>query len=261
MKRQEEAHRAEQSELGKINAELSKRVESITTRQRSLHAAESTERGNALRMLRDQHLETQLANHRVGSRKLAGIGDNLIWNLNQNGIRTAADFTSVSMRQSSSGRYRREVAYIQLRTGRAVHVEGIGPKKARTLDGWRRSLESQARASQPTRLPAAQDSAITQKYATQRQNLANEEQTVRSEASQGGSGVRRKWQATQAELLRELQAIRQQAAHGRAALDRQIVEARRDVSAADWRLALARRELDAYARVRYRNYLKRILTG
>jgi Protein kinase domain len=260
-KRQDEARRTEQSELGKITADLSRRMDDITARQRSLQAAESRERGNALRLLQDQHVQAQLAAHRVGSRKLAGIGDKLISNLNRYGIRTAADFTGVSMSQSYSGRYPREVAHIHLRTSRAVHVEGIGPEKAWTLDRWRQSLESQARASQPTRLPTAQDRAIVQKYTTQRQSLANEEQTARAEATRRSSDVRQRWQTTQAELLRQLQAIRQRAAQSRAALDRQITEARREASSADWRLALARRELDAYARVRYRNYLKRIVAG
>src|SRR6266508_78270 len=260
-KRQDEARRAEQSELGKITADLSRWIDNITTRQQSLQAAESRERGNALRLLQDQHVQAHMAAHRVGSRKLAGIGDKLISNLNRYGIRTAADFTGVSMSQSYSGRYTREVAHIHLRTGQAVHVEGIGPEKAWTLDRWRRSLESQARASQPTRLPAAQDRAIVQKYASQRQSLANQEQIARTDATRRSSGVRQRWQTTQAQLLRELQAIRQQAAQSRAALDGQIVEARKEASAADWRLALARRELDAYAGVRYRNYLKRILVG
>jgi hypothetical protein len=260
-KRQDEARRAEQSELGKITADLSRRMDDITARQRSLQAAESRERGNALRLLQDQHVQAQLAAHRIGSRKLTGIGDKLISNLNRYGIGTAADFTGVSMRQSYSGRYAREVAHINLRSGRAVHVEGIGPEKAWVLDRWRRSLESQARASQPTRLSTAQESAIVQRYASQRQILASQEQTARTEATRRSSEARQRWQTTQAQLLRELQTIRQQAAQSRAALDLQIAEARKEAGAADWRLALARRELDAYARVRYRSYLKRILTG
>src|SRR6266540_1496371 len=251
-RRQDEARRSEQAELGKITTDLSRRMDTIAARQRSLQAAESRERGDALRPLQDQHVQARLAAHRVGSRKLAGIGDNLIRNLNQYGIRTAADFTGVSVSRSYSGRYTREVVYIHLRTGRAVHVEGIGPKKARTLDGWRRSIESQARASQPTRLPAAQDRAIVQKYASQRQSLANEEQVARTEANRHSSEARQKRQTTQVQLLRQLQAVRQQAAQSRVALDRQIGEARKEASAADWRLALARRELDAYAGVRYR---------
>jgi len=242
-RRQDEARRSEQAELGKITTDLSRRMDTIAARQRSLQAAESRERGDALRPLQDQHVQARLAAHRVGSRKLAGIGDNLIRNLNQYGIRTAADFTGVSVSRSYSGRYTREVVYIHLRTGRAVHVEGIGPKKARTLDGWRRSIESQARASQPTRLPAAQDRAIVQKYASQRQSLANEEQVARTEANRHSSEARQKRQTTQAQLLRQLQAVRQQAAQSRVALDRQIGEARKEASAADWRLALARREL------------------
>jgi hypothetical protein len=260
-KHRDEAGRDEQSELGKITAGLRIWIDKLTAEQQSLQAAESRERGNALRLLQDQHVQAQLAAHRVGSRKLVGIGDKLISNLNRYGIRTAADFTSVSMSQSYSGRYTREVAYIHRRTGGSVHVEGIGPEKAWTLDQWRRSLESQARASQPTRLPALQDRSIVLKYAGRRQSLANQEQIARADAARRSSEVRQKWQTTQAQLLRELQAIRQQAAQSRAALDGQIVEARKEASAADWRLALARRELDAYARVRYRNYLKRILVG
>jgi hypothetical protein len=260
-KRQEQARRAEQAELGKITADLRRWTDKLTAEQQSVQAAESRERGNALRLLQDQHVQAQLAAHRVGSRKLTGIGDKLISNLNRYGIRTAADFTGVSLSQSYSGRYTREVAHIHLRTGRAVHVEGIGPEKAWTLDQWRRSLESQARATQPTRLPTAQDRLIVLKYASQRQSLTNQEQIARTDATQRSSEVRQRWQTTQAQLLQELQAIRQQAAQSRAALDGQIVEARKEASATDWRLALARRELDAYARVRYRNYLKRILVG
>jgi hypothetical protein len=260
-KRQDEARRTEQSELGKITADLRRWTDKLTAEQQRLQAAESQERGNALRLLQDQHVQAQLAAHRVGSRKLVGIGDKLISNLNRYGIRTAADFTGVSMSQSYSGRYTREVAYIHLRTGRAVHVEGIGSEKAWTLDQWRRSLESHARSSQPTRLPAMQDRGIVQKYASQRQSLANQERLARADATRRSSEVQQKFQTTQAQLLQELQAIRQQAAQSRAALDSQIAEARKETSAADWRLALARRELDAYGRVRYRDYLKRSLIG
>jgi hypothetical protein len=259
--RQEEVRRAEQTQLTKINAELAKRTGNITARRQSLHAAESGDRGTALRVLQDQYVQAELVSQRIGSSKLPGIGQSLIRNLNQMGIHTAADFTGVSIGRTYSGRYSREIAHIHLRSGRSVHVNGIGPKKAQALNGWRRSLESAVRASQPTQLPAAQDNAISQKYASERQRLANEEQTARAQAAQRGLDVRRQSQTSQAELIRRLQSVRQQAAHNRVVLDRQLGEAGKEAGEADWRVAHARRELDAYKDVRYRSYLKRIVTG
>jgi hypothetical protein len=260
-RRQEEVRRAEQTALTKISAELAKRSSDISARQQSLHAAESTERVNAMRLLQDQYVQAQLAARRIDSSKIPGIGESLMWNLSQVGIQTAADFTGVSLGQTYSGRYTRQVAHIHLRNGGLVHVDGIGPKKAQALDGWRRSLESTVRASQPTQLSPTQASAISQKYANQRQSLANEEQTARAQAAQRSTSVRHQSQADQAALVRELQSVRQQAAQRRAVLDRQLGVTGKEFSDADWRLAHARRAFDAYKEVRYRSYLKRIITG
>ena len=101
--RQEEVRRAEQTKLTSINAELAKHLSDINARRQSLHAAEGTERVNALRVVQDQYVQAQLAARSIGSSKIPGIGESLMRNLSQVGIHTAADFTGVSTGQTTQG--------------------------------------------------------------------------------------------------------------------------------------------------------------
>ena len=251
--RADKARAAEKKELADVNTRLASQIQQLQKQRSSLQSSEDREIANTLRLLQEQHVNSYLSRSSISSAKLPGIGPTIVRSLAGNGILTAADFTSVSY--SSGLRGGAQQVLIRLRNGNYVHPNGVGEKKARTLDSWRRSLEMQARATQPSRLPSTHAQAIKTKYIQQRQNLANEEQTAHARAPIELRQISQKWMQTHTSISAELVSARQAFAQERAQVDAQLIAAQKRASATTWQRDLAAREISAHREINYLRYL------
>lgn len=257
--RQAESAKSEREELEAVDLNLQQALASVNQRRHALVRSQTTELARTLRSLQNQHVSSRLAQYYLSSAAITGIGATMKKRLSSAGVRSAADIANVRVTQTGWGRYWQQVAYIEVPGRGNVHVEGIGPKKAALLLAWRRHIDSQLRSSIPNSLPHAQQSAIESRYERDRVALDQEEVVVREGEEQKKDSVRQKSSQERAALVRRLQCAREQLAKKRRPLERQIGEMRRQIPEKEWAVANTQRELLAFRRVNFVEYLKGIL--
>jgi hypothetical protein len=254
-KQAEKARSSEQKELASASKRLQTGIGNVEKRRQRLTKSETSESGAALRSLQSDHVARYLGSQLISSARIPGIGQGVAQSLAAYGIRSAADFTGIHYQTGPRGG--RQV-YLETRYG-PVHPSGVGEKKARDLEGWRRSVEYQARASQPMALPPTQLQAIKMKYTQQRQALADEEQVARAQAAHEQKEISARWAPTHADLSGQLVLIHQKFAQERAQTDAQLAGTHKQADVAVWQRDLAEREVAAYQKVSYRQYLAGIV--
>ena len=255
-KEAEKAKTSEQKELADLEKRFATQLQSLEKQKQRLQSSETTETGRALRTYQQEHMANYLSRASISSARIPGIGQGVVRSLAASGIHNAADFTGLQFQTGPRGG---QQVYIRRRHGIPVHPSGVGEKKARDLDDWRRGVERMAIATQPSSLPAAQAQAIRIKYAQQRQALANQEQVARTQATNDQKQVRQKWTLTHAAISAKIGPTRQAFAQERVQADANLIMAKKQVSTAIWQRDLAERELAAYRNVSYRRYLAGII--
>ena len=156
---------------------------------------------------------------------------------------------------SGSGYYGNEIAYLVIPNGQRLRISGIGPAKARALDGWRRDVENKARAKAPTTLSASESQQIQKKYGAKLKQIGVDELSVRRVAQQEADEIRAQSQQRQARLRTDLQNMRVAAMQRRTELDQQLRQGRTKVTSEQWALARKNREVDAYREITFRRFL------
>jgi hypothetical protein len=252
-KSRDEARKAEQKELTGLDKALASELTKLGKQRQSLQNKETKEIQSALRILREQHVLSCLRAATVRTARIPGIGPGVVSNLAAYGIVSAADFTGLTATASTRGG--RQQIMIKLRTGRLVHPKGVGEMKARMLDAWRKSVEAQARATQPTSLPSGQMDVIRLKYSQQQQVLVNEEQGARVRINRQQGETRQKWASNHSSIAGDLIAARRGFDRERVQIDSRLPSARVTASNAEWQLAMAEREFRSYENVTYIRYL------
>jgi hypothetical protein len=248
----ERAKTSEQKELAGVNARLAAKTQSLDRQRQRLQVDESREIGNTLRVLQQQHVLTHLRVARISSARIPGIGAGLVSSLASYGINSAADFVGLYYQTGPRGG---QQVFIRLRSGSVVHPSGVGEKKARALDNWRRALEARAMTTQPTSLPPAQAQAIKAKYIQQRQLLADQEKAARTQAVNEQDQVRQRWIPNHSAISGQLASTRQAFSRERSQIEQQLVNARKLADTVTWQRELAERDATAYAYIVYWRYI------
>jgi hypothetical protein len=254
-KQAEKAKSSEQKELSQSSKRLQAQIGNLEKQRQRLAASETSETGEALRSLQRDHVARYLSGQLISSAKIPGIGQSLVRSLETYGIRSAADFTGIQYQTGPRGG---QQIYITTRHG-PVHPSGVGDKKAHDLESWRMSVQHRAVRSQPNTLPPAQLQAIRMRYTQQRQALANQEQAGRAQVAHEEREIRVRWASTHAGFSGELTATHQKFAQERAQTDAKLTAAQKDADVALWHRELAEREVAAYHKVSYRQYLAGII--
>ncbi|EST37420.1 hypothetical protein N566_13150 [Streptomycetaceae bacterium MP113-05] len=125
----------------------------------ALAGQRQTTLGRALTSYRKEAIDRELRKIRLHERELTGIGRSLVQALAAHGVRTAADFTGITLIRSS-GKYNNITALINTADGRRVDIKGIGENRARTLDAWRVRQHARVSSRAPSSLPAARHQSI-----------------------------------------------------------------------------------------------------
>ena len=114
-------------------------------------------------------------------------------------------------------------------------------------------------ASQPSALPPAQLQAIRMMYTQQRQALVGQEQAARAQVAGEQSQIAMKWAVAHSSFSDELTTTRQSFARERVKADDALNVARKRANVPAWQRKLAEREVAAYRRVSYGQYLGSIV--
>lgn len=255
-KRAAAARRTEERAIAALDKKHDVLIAKITKQRQSLQARETAEMKRALSALQQQHVDGVLRAATVSSARIPGIGPGVASSLAAHGIRSAADFAGIVYGPGQGGG--RQI-YIRLRNGGRVHPQGVGEKKATSLESWRRSVEARASASKPSSLPAEQASSIRTRFAAEQQDLVAQEGVARSSAASEVQAVRQKWAPIQIGISEEKIAAQGDSAQRRTRAEDNIRRAQEHVTELVWMRVQAERELESYGNVSYRKYLARVV--
>jgi hypothetical protein len=257
-RRSNKAKSSEIKEISNLDKRVTSQFQRLERQKQRLQNVESIEFGNALRSHQQQYVTSYLGRATISSGKIPGIGQGVVSSLAASGICSAADFTGLQYQTGPRGGRQ---LYIRTRHGTLVRPSGVGEKKGRDLDHWRRSLEARAMSTLPSALPTAQAQAITSKYQQQRQELADHEKAFRDQDANDRSATRQRWIQQQAALSGERVATQQAFAQERSQVNHQLTDIERQAAASAWQQELAERELAAYRNISYIRYVADIARG
>jgi len=250
------ARKSEEQAIAVLDKKRDALLAKIDKQKQSLNSREAAETARALSTLQQQHVDSILRAATISGARIPGIGTGVASSLAAYGIRSAADFSGIAY---GPGRGGSQQVYIRLRSGGSVHPQGVGQKKATSLESWRRSVEARARASRPSSLPAGEANSIRARFAEDLENLILREGTARTDAASKVQAVRQEWAPIQITLSNERMAAQGDFAQRRAKAEGDIVNAQENVTNSIWRQALARRDLEIYKNVTYTRYLSRLV--
>lgn len=179
--------------------------------------------------------------------------------LMSSGIKTAADISNIKISQQWHGRYSREVAYIEVPNRGKVHVEGIGPVKAKALLAWRQGIEGRLKSSLPRSLPFDQENKIKSKYIGQRQALDIQEADAKKYSDQAITLVKDKYLKEKEVLERQLVASRGLYEKNINDLNGRIIEENKNLSKKRYTLGRLENQTKPYIQIRFSKYLKSAL--
>jgi hypothetical protein len=264
--RRKDTASSEKKKLDSIQQNLGNSVLDIQRKIASLKQAENEEEAAALTVLQDSHIQAYLRNHSINQVWIPGIGVAYTSRLNSAGFFTAADINS-----------------------RVRFVHGIGPARQNTLLQWRQSLEKEARRSAPG-LSLVQRNSIENKYRQERQALElerrrlqleldsqiggvrqyfadtrralnEEEQELRAADAQERLRIHREHDAEVAKLQRRTAAARSQAEPIMNELSSKLRSAQKQVFALRWQSAKREKEGRRFASLRFRDYLRKVISN
>jgi len=234
------AHAEERSDLDAIAKRTGRTVEAIGKRLAQLGIQESHEMQRALGPLQREHIERTMRHSTIAAAHIYGIGPSLAGRLAAHGIHSAAD----------------------VRAARSLtFVPGIGEKKHADLQAWANRVEIHARANAPSALPTAQATTIRLKYRGLQDDLTAKRSLTEADSIKASAEARDRWAAVHASTDGELAALAAHFSQQRQERETALARARSAAGTADWHLESAKRELHRYRNVRYRKYLKRLVTG
>jgi len=277
-------NQSERKELDRINLDLKNKLTDLNARIQKLDTDEANEITQTLRGFQNKYLAPHLAKHDLHSAQISGIGPELKKRLFANGIVTAADIINIQSHGSGWGRYSHQTVYIEVPGKGPVHVEGIGPTKAQSLLSWRHDIESRLRKHISQSLPIQDRNAIRSKYEPQRLALKAEAVNAERNAAQQDASIKSKYRSKLQPLdakdanfnkdaVQKKDEIRKKYQQERDKLDKELQSAQFKFTEQlkwlsdsnnllpekNWALSRVKRELEAYRKVNFPQYIRRIL--
>lgn len=237
----------EAQQLQRVHRARDTALAQLQTKRSELKQEESSELSKGLMEFQARWMENELSQHLIEKSTIPGIGPVLKARLIAAGICSAADIRSV--------RY----GDIQLRNGHYIHVDWIGPKTAATLYTWRQGVAAKLAARMPSSLPQGDEKRIRDKYAARYAELSREEAKVKAAAQQQIDQCRRAAEQRRAALKQRFERDRQDLAKEQKKVTERLTMLEQQVRQIHWAIAVAERELQRYARVSVREYLRRML--
>lgn len=256
LRRQREVSEREKQETEEVEKELLSHVSEIVRARQTLDQEEKTELADTLASFQKTWLEDQLKKYRIGKEKIPDLDDDIKRRLRSSEIRTAADFTDITIIQSY-GRKKIEKVYVILKNGGSIHV-GMSPSQAKALLEWRKKLERKYRPKIPQSLPRSEIAAITSKFNDRKTKLTHAEQTYKTKAQHMIFNIRRTYRPEHDRLKREEDTARIQLNHELHQFDTGIAELHKHLAGNQWELNGLSKRLDTIKDVSFLRFLRRV---
>ncbi|MGI8686564.1 MAG: hypothetical protein ACR2MO_15995 [Acidimicrobiales bacterium] len=241
----------EDAELRGVDAKLEAAVAALVVRERAIGRAEQEARAVALKELQASVVDAQLAQHSLVAASAAGVSHTVVYRLALDDVRTAADFTDVTVDKKGG--------VVVCRDGRRLQVNGVDQQQAAAMLQWRQRVRGVAQLKVPTALPPERLAAIRAEHDKLRSVLAAEEASARAGARRRADDVRARWEAEHDAVVQRQKLVEAGAARQRVELDRDLARARKDAAEAEWRLGQHHEETGGAAGLRLADYLRHVV--
>ncbi|MFJ9372514.1 hypothetical protein [Streptomyces sp. NPDC101455] len=226
----------------------------------SLAGQRRTSLDRALANHRKEFIDGELRKARLHEKELTGIGRSLVQALAAQGVRTAADFTGITL-VSAGGRYNNVTGLINAADGRRLDIKGIGENRARTLEAWRIRQHARASSRAPSTLPTARRQSIEADFTRRQSDLSRRRLETETAARTASEHADKKLRSELARLTGEDQLAARHASQQRqqfAQRARQLGDPHARLAAVEAEIAAARRSARQLSSLRY---LRFALTG
>lgn len=246
----DELKRKEAAGLRAVEDELRATLSSLTAQEQSYYKAERAALATALVDLRQARMDEELARRPLATASGRGVSDQVLYGLALDGIRTAADFVDVEVRDKA--------AVVIAADGREVRVAAIGPREAQSIMAWRRSIEDSVAVLHPNKISPEKEREIRAHFNALREALAEQEAPARAAASAVAAEVAVKYVPLYEQVGVDLKAREAEAVRRRIELDQQLAMARKDAAEAQWRVRSFEREAAAYRELTLLRFLRQL---
>lgn len=226
----------------------------------SLAGQRRTTLDRSMASYRKEFIDAELRKVRLHEKELTGIGQSLVQALAAQGVRTAADFTGITL-VSAGGRYNNVTGLINAADGRRLDIKGIGENRARTLEAWRVRQYARVSSRAPSSLPAAKRQSIEADFARREADLSRRRLAAETTARTAREDAGKKLRSGLARLTGEDQLAARHASQQRqqfAQRAKQLGDPHGRLAAAEAEIAAARRSARSLSSLRY---LRFALTG
>ncbi|HUP68901.1 MAG TPA: hypothetical protein VM142_03695 [Acidimicrobiales bacterium] len=246
----EELKRKEGAELRAVEDELRATLSALTAKEQSSYKAEREALATALVDVRQARMDEELTRRPLATASGRGVSDQVLYGLALDGIRTAADFVDVEVRDKA--------AVVIAADGREVRVAAIGPREAQSIMAWRRSIEDSVAVLHPNKISPEREREIRAHFNALRESLAEQEAPARAAASAVAAEVAVKYVPRHEQVGIDLKAREAEAVRRRIQLDQQLAKARKDAAEAQWRVRSFEREAAAYRELTLLRFLRQL---
>ncbi|MGF6880785.1 hypothetical protein ABIA39_000666 [Nocardia sp. GAS34] len=242
------------ADLAAIEQEKQRTLIAIDRERNDLHVTLRIRLDQALAVERTTFVRQQLTRFPISAADIPGIGPRLTNELAAQGIRTAADFTGISL-SAPGGAYNSVTAYLHTALG-SVYVKGIGEVKATALDNWRATHTARIQA-RFTRAEPSNAYAIRSDHEREMSRLALRQQTTETEVGPKRDRAKLQYEAQSTQLASEAANATAFAAHKRQEFAKRLLalqHAPAELAALDQRIAAAtihRRNLSQLSYIRF----------
>ena len=180
----------EQNEISLVDEEVNILLQNLDGEIRHLNNEEAEAYKKNLIICQADFINNQLASILLADASIRGIGDEIKKRFSEAGIFTAADIEDYQTSQATPDR---EIAFLIIKGKGSVHVDGIGPAKAKLLLEWRRNLEQQYQFNLPKVVPPEVSAQIKTEYEDKRAFFKNQILISKPEADQRKSMIHTKY--------------------------------------------------------------------
>lgn len=219
----------------------------------SLAGQRRTTLDQALARYRKEFIDAELRKVRLHEKELTGIGRSLVQALAAQGVRTAADFTGITL-VSAGGRYNNVTGLINAADGRRIDIKGIGENRARTLESWRIRQYARVSSRAPSNLPTARRQSIEADFVQREADLSRRRRMTETTARTAREDAGKKLSSGLARLTGEDQLAARHASQQRqqfAQRVKQLGDPHSRLAAVEAEIAAARRSARALSSLRY----------
>lgn len=245
------------TEIKKAENDYQNAISSINVKRQNLRQEESKELANAIQKIASRLKASKLAQYSISNANITGIGPQLKSRLIAWGINSAADIEDVHVVPTGWGRYSHDTAYIKLTSGRSIHVDGIGPAKARSLLAWKKHVESKIQVN--ATLSATEESAIKAKYQSKMRELDVEESSVKNTAKTRKDQIEKKYVLLKDDLIKDMNLFQQELTLERKELTEKITDDKKKLTQKRWERTKIEKELKGFLKITFKSYLKKLL--